>query len=109
LRHQPFISHQESSHEPHRHRPAGAGELDDAGRATLFTKARTANTFAAEPVSDAGLSEIWELAKWEPTSASTQPLRVLYVRAHWLEGAGLPIAGQAVKDKNFSLSIKILG
>jgi hypothetical protein len=30
-------------------------------------------------------------------------------RAHWLEGAGLLIAGQAVKDKNFSLSIKILG
>jgi hypothetical protein len=44
-----------------------------------------------------------------PTSASTQPLRVLYVRAHWLEGAGLLTAGQAVKDKNFSLSIKILG
>ena len=56
-----------------------------------------------------GLSEIWELAKWAPTSASTQPLRVLYVRAHWLEGAGLLTAGQAVKDKNFSLSIKILG
>ena len=26
-----------------------------------------------------------------------------------LEGAGLLTAGQAVKDKNFSLSIKILG
>jgi hypothetical protein len=31
------------------------------------------------------------------------------VRAHRLEGAGLLTAGQAVKDKNFSLSIKILG
>jgi predicted dinucleotide-binding enzyme len=29
--------------------------------------------------------------------------------AHWLEGAGLLILGQAAKDKNFSLSIKILG
>ena len=29
--------------------------------------------------------------------------------AHWLEGAGLLIVGQAVKDKNFSLSINILG
>ena len=77
--------------------------------ATLFTEARTASTFAATPVSDPGLSGIWELAKRAPTSASTQPLRVLYVRAHWLEGAGLLTAGQAVKDKNFSLSIKILG
>ncbi|WP_241962094.1 oxidoreductase [Rhodococcus opacus] len=28
--------------------------------------------------------------------------------AHWLEGAGLLILGQAVKHDNFSLSIKIL-
>src|ERR1700722_11085847 len=54
--------------------------LDDAGRALLFTEARTANTFAPTPVSDAELSEIWELAKWPPTAANTQPLRVLYGR-----------------------------
>ena len=42
--------------------------LDDAGRATLFTEARTANTFAPTPVTDAELSEIWELAKWAPTT-----------------------------------------
>jgi 3-hydroxypropanoate dehydrogenase len=59
--------------------PRVLGKLDDAGRATLFTEARTANTFAATPVSDAELSEIWELAKWAPTSANTQPLRILYV------------------------------
>ena len=51
--------------------PRALGKLDDAGRATLFTEARTASTFAATPVSDAGLSEIWKLAKWAPTSAST--------------------------------------
>ena len=61
--------------------------------ARLFSpRPRTANTFAVR-ASDAGLSEIWELAKCALTSASTQPLRVLYVRAHWLEGAGLLTAG----------------
>jgi 3-hydroxypropanoate dehydrogenase len=55
-------------------------QLDDAGRALLFTEARTANTFASTPVTDAELAEIWELAKWAPTAANTQPLRVLYVR-----------------------------
>jgi 3-hydroxypropanoate dehydrogenase len=60
--------------------PRALPRLDDAGRAALFTGARTANTFAATPVSDAELSAIWELAKWAPTSANTQPLRVLYVR-----------------------------
>jgi 3-hydroxypropanoate dehydrogenase len=54
--------------------------LDEAGRALLFHEARTANTFADTPVSDDELAGIWDLAKWGPTAANTQPLRVLYVR-----------------------------
>jgi 3-hydroxypropanoate dehydrogenase len=60
--------------------PASLRRLDDAGREVLFTHARTANSFADEPVTDAELREIWELAKWPPTAANIQPLRVLYVR-----------------------------
>ncbi len=56
------------------------GRLDEAGRAILFTDARTANNFAPIPVTDAELAGIWDLAKWPPTAANTQPLRVLYVR-----------------------------
>ncbi|MEV4824126.1 malonic semialdehyde reductase [Micromonospora sp. NPDC049274] len=58
--------------------------LDEQGKHTLFTGARTANTFAETPVTDAELTDIWELAKWAPTSANSQPLRVLFVR----EGEG---------------------
>jgi 3-hydroxypropanoate dehydrogenase len=60
--------------------PPALARLDDAGRALLFTGARTANSFAPTPVTDAELNEIWELAKWPPTAANVQPLRVLYVR-----------------------------
>ncbi len=56
------------------------GRLDGNARAVLFTDARTANTWAPAPVSDEELRSIWELAKWAPTSANVQPLRVLYVR-----------------------------
>jgi 3-hydroxypropanoate dehydrogenase len=56
------------------------GRLDEAGQALLFTEARTANSFAPTPVTDWELAEIWRLAKWAPTAANTQPLRVLYVR-----------------------------
>jgi 3-hydroxypropanoate dehydrogenase len=56
------------------------GAVDEAARAALFTAARTANTWADTPVGDEELRSIWELAKWPPTSANTQPLRVLYVR-----------------------------
>jgi 3-hydroxypropanoate dehydrogenase len=55
-------------------------QLDEHGRAVLFTQARTANTWDGTPVPDQELVSIWELAKWAPTSANTQPLRVLYVR-----------------------------
>jgi 3-hydroxypropanoate dehydrogenase len=54
--------------------------LDDEARALLFTEARTANSFAPTPVTDEELTSIWELAKWAPTAANVQPLRVLYVR-----------------------------
>ncbi|GIE87367.1 malonic semialdehyde reductase [Actinoplanes regularis] len=59
---------------------AGLTGLSAAGRNLLFTDARTASFFAPTPVTDEQLSEIWELAKWPPTQANTQPLRVLYVR-----------------------------
>jgi 3-hydroxypropanoate dehydrogenase len=55
--------------------------LDEAGRAMLFSAARTANVFASTPVSDDQLREIWDLAKWPPTSTNSQPLRVTYVRS----------------------------
>ncbi|GLY05126.1 MULTISPECIES: malonic semialdehyde reductase [Actinoplanes] len=55
-------------------------QLDAAARALLFTEARTTSHFASTPVSDAELAEIWDLAKWPPTQANLQPLRVLYVR-----------------------------
>ena len=50
--------------------------IDEQARQTLFTEARTANTFSEEPVSDALLREIYELAKFGPTSANVSPLRM---------------------------------
>ncbi|MGD9959985.1 malonic semialdehyde reductase [Nocardioides sp.] len=54
--------------------------LNDTGRALMFTEARTANSFSDEPVSDAELQSIWDLARWSPSMANSQPLRVLFVR-----------------------------
>lgn len=53
--------------------------LDAAGRSLLFTDARTVNEFSSEPVSRAQLAEVWELARWAPTSANVQPLRIVWV------------------------------
>jgi 3-hydroxypropanoate dehydrogenase len=74
--------------------------LSPAGRALLFTDARTANTFAPTPVSDTELSEIWELAKWPPTAANVQPLRVLYVRSAEGKERLLPHLNERNRDKS---------
>lgn len=55
--------------------------LDPDAQELLFTDARTANTFADEPVSDEQLRAISELAKWPPTMANTNPLRIMFVRS----------------------------
>jgi 3-hydroxypropanoate dehydrogenase len=54
--------------------------LDADAQKLLFTEARTANTFSDEPVSDEQLRAITELAKWPPTMANTNPLRILFLR-----------------------------
>ena len=73
--------------------------LDDAGRAALFTEARTANTFAPTPVTDAELTAIWDLAKWPPTAANTQPLRVLYVRTQEGRDRLVPLMAEGNRAK----------
>ncbi|SDI81006.1 3-hydroxypropanoate dehydrogenase [Frankineae bacterium MT45] len=73
--------------------------LDEAGRALLFTEARTANSFTDEPVSDEVLADIWELAKWAPTAANTQPLRVVFVRTDEGKARLLPHMSEGNRDK----------
>lgn len=73
--------------------------LDDAGRALLFTDARTANTFSPEPVDDATLSAVWELAKWPPTAANTQPLRVVFVRSEEGKARLVPLMAEGNRTK----------
>ena len=48
--------------------------------AQLFTEARTAIGYTADPVPDALLHELYELMKWGPTSANCSPARIVFVR-----------------------------
>jgi 3-hydroxypropanoate dehydrogenase len=78
------------------------GSLDPAGRDLLFTAARTANSFSDEPVTDEQLRAIWQLAKWPPTAANTQPLRVLYVRGEEAKARLVPFMADGNKAKTES-------
>jgi 3-hydroxypropanoate dehydrogenase len=78
------------------------GQLNAEGRAIMFTEARTANSFAPIPVSDEELAGIWGLAKWGPTAANTQPLRVVFVRTPEGRDRLLPHMNEGNRDKTAS-------
>ncbi|MGA8117660.1 MAG: malonic semialdehyde reductase [Actinocatenispora sp.] len=73
--------------------------LDEEARGLLFTNARTANSFTDEPVSDETLASIWDLAKWPPTAANTQPLRVVYVRSEAGKARLVPLMSEGNQAK----------
>jgi 3-hydroxypropanoate dehydrogenase len=56
-----------------------AQPLDAASLDTLFRTARSYNGFTADPVSEADLKAIYDLAKMGPTSANQQPMRIVWV------------------------------
>ncbi|WP_433827670.1 malonic semialdehyde reductase [Actinoplanes sp. CA-015351] len=76
--------------------------LSADGRALLFTDARTASAFAPTPVTDEELAEIWDLAKWPPTAANTQPLRVLFVRTQEGKNRLIPHLNEGNRAKSQS-------
>ena len=54
--------------------------LSDEARRLLFTEARTHQHFLPTEVSEEKLKEMFELWKFGPTSANTNPMRVLFLK-----------------------------
>ena len=77
-------------------RPA---ELDAAGRALLFTEARSANAFTDAPVTEEKLREIYELVRYPPTQSNTNPLRILFVRSPEARERLLPHMSEGNREK----------
>jgi 3-hydroxypropanoate dehydrogenase len=46
----------------------------------LFTEARTQNGYLPQPVPDDTLRQLYDLVKWGPTAANSQPARLAFVR-----------------------------
>ncbi|EHR73661.1 nitroreductase [Burkholderiales bacterium JOSHI_001] len=47
---------------------------------SLFTQARTQNGYLPQPVPDDTLRQLYELVKWGPTAANSEPARLAFVR-----------------------------
>jgi len=80
-------------------------KLDERGRQIVFTGARTSNTFADTPVSDEELKDIWELTRWTPTMANTQPMRVVFVRTPEGKERLVPLMAEGNQEKTKSAPV----
>lgn len=79
--------------------------LDLTARETLFTEARTANSFSAQPVTDDELRGIWDLTRFAPTLANSQPLRALFVRTGEGRARLLPHLAEGNREKTASAPV----
>ena len=55
--------------------------IDAKALDALFRTARTQNGFLDKPVSDEQLRQVYDLAKWGPTTQNSQPMRIIFVRS----------------------------
>jgi 3-hydroxypropanoate dehydrogenase len=65
----------------------------------LFNQARTHSAFTAQSVVDDTLRQLYELMKWAPTSANSNPMRLVFVRTPEAKARLLPCMAQGNVEK----------
>ncbi len=79
--------------------------IDDRALAVLFRKARTQNGFQDQPVTEEQLRALHEIMKWGPTTANSQPMRVVYVRSEEAKEKLRPALSAGNLDKTMKAPI----
>lgn len=82
--------------------------LDDAALATLFSEARSHNGWRAEPVSDAVLRQLYELARMGPTSANCSPGRFVFVRTAEAKQRLAPALSKGNLEKTLTAPVTVI-
>ncbi|MFZ0531532.1 MAG: malonic semialdehyde reductase [Propionicimonas sp.] len=72
---------------------------------SIFAEGHTAYRFTGEPVSDAELARVYELAKFTPTALNSQPLRVTFVRTDAAKARLLPLLSPGNRAKSESAPV----
>ena len=82
--------------------------LDDEVLDQLFRKARTHSSWLDRPVSDETLRELYELVKWAPTSANTNPARFLFLRSKRAKERLLPALAPGNVEKVMTAPVTVI-
>jgi 3-hydroxypropanoate dehydrogenase len=82
--------------------------IDEKALDILLRKARTHNVFTDRPVSDETLRQLHELYKWGPTSANSQPMRVVFLRSREAKEKLKPALSEANRDKTMKAPVNAI-
>jgi 3-hydroxypropanoate dehydrogenase len=84
--------------------PASA-PLPDTVLDQLFRNARTHNEFKPDVIPDADLRAIYDLMKWGPTTANSQPLRILFLKSKAAKERLRPALSSGNRDKTMAAPV----
>jgi len=73
-----------------------------------FLQARTFNTFTSQPVSDDTLRQLYDLAKWGPTSMNAQPARFIFVRSAQAKARLEPALSAGNAEKTMAAPLTVI-
>ena len=73
--------------------------IDTAALNQLYFEARTHNVWLDRPVSDETLKELHDLARWAPTSANQNPMRLIFVKSPEAKARLLPAVAPGNAEK----------
>lgn len=79
--------------------------LDDAGRDLLFMKARSAIGFLDKPVDEALLRELYDIMRMGPTSANSNPARILFLTTPEAQARLLPALSESNVEQTRSAPV----
>ncbi len=82
--------------------------LEDKALDKILRGARTHNGWLPKPVTDDQLRAIYDLAKWGPTSANTQPARFVFVRTKEGKERLRPALSAGNTDKTMSAPVTVI-
>ncbi|CAN7375651.1 malonic semialdehyde reductase [Phenylobacterium sp. LjRoot219] len=71
----------------------------------LFRTARTRNSWRSEPVPEALIHELYELAKWGPTSANLSPGRFVFLTTEGAKNRIAPFLSNANRAKSLAAPV----
>jgi 3-hydroxypropanoate dehydrogenase len=84
------------------------GKLNDEGLDLIFRKARTHNGFKPIAVAEALLREVYDLAKWGPTSANTTPARFLFIVSAEAKARLSPAMSEGNRAKTMAAPVNLV-